>query len=69
VRLRGPRRDAEAPRDLLVRASGGDQLDHLKLPIRDHRRPLVQDCDHGGDANNGADPRLLTARRNFRATP
>jgi hypothetical protein len=69
VSLRGPRRDAEAPRDLVVRASGGDQLDHLKLPIRDHRRPLVQDCDHGGDANNGRLPRLLTAGRNFGATP
>jgi len=34
-------------RDLVVRVSGGDQLDHLKLPIRDCRRALMQDCDHG----------------------
>jgi hypothetical protein len=68
VSLCGPRRDAEAPRYLIIRASGGDQLDHLKLPIRDHRRPLVQDCDHGGEANSSPGPRLLTRRRNFRCT-
>ena len=45
--LGGSRRDAEPSCDLLVRVSGGDQLDHLKLPIRDCRRPLMQDCDHG----------------------
>jgi len=45
--LSGSRRDAEPRRDLFVRVSGGDQLDHLKLPIRDCRRPLMQDCDHG----------------------
>ena len=44
--LRGSRRDAEPSCDLVVRVSGGDQLDHLKLPIRDCRRPLMQDCDH-----------------------
>jgi len=46
VGLRGSRRDAEPSCDLVVRVSGGDQLDHLKLPIRDCRRPLMQDCDH-----------------------
>src|ERR671936_25649 len=65
VSLGGSRRDAETTRHLIVRASSGDQLDHLKLPIRDHRRPLVHDCDHDGEANNGPRPRLLTRRRNF----
>ena len=53
VSLCGSRRNAETPRYLIVRASGGDQLDHLKLPICDHRRPLMQDCDHAGEANSG----------------
>jgi hypothetical protein len=44
--LGGSRRDAEPRRDLFVRVSGGDQLDYLKLPIRDCRRSLMQDCDH-----------------------
>src|SRR3954468_12057476 len=43
VGLGGSRRDAETSCDLVVRVSGGDQLDHLKLPIRDGGRPLVQD--------------------------
>jgi hypothetical protein len=44
--LGGSRRDAESRADLFVRISGGDQLDYLKLPIRDCRRSLMQDCDH-----------------------
>jgi hypothetical protein len=46
VGLGGSRRDAEPSCDLLVRVSGGDELDHLELPIRDRRRSLVQHCDH-----------------------
>jgi hypothetical protein len=41
VGLRRTRRDAETASDLLIRASGGDQLDHLTLPIRNNRRPLA----------------------------
>jgi uncharacterized caspase-like protein len=52
VSLRGARRDAEAASDFLVRATVGDQLDHLTLPIRDDGRALMQDFDHGGDGNN-----------------
>jgi uncharacterized caspase-like protein len=53
VSLRSARRDAEAASDFLVRATAGDQLDHLTLPIRDDGRALMQDFDHGSDANNG----------------
>src|SRR3954462_10487345 len=67
--LRGSRRNAKLPCDLIVRTPSGDQLDHLTLPIRDHRRPLVEDCDHAGDANNGHASRLLIGRRNFSPTP
>src|SRR5207344_509327 len=69
VGLRRPRRDAETACDLIVRAAGGDQLDHLTLPIRDDRRALVQQFDHGGDATNGSAPCLLTGRRILGATP
>ncbi len=41
VGLRRARRDAETACDLFVGTSGGDQLDHLTLPIRDDRRPLM----------------------------
>lgn len=67
--FRRARRDAEATRDFLVRVAGGDELDHLTLPIGDHGRPLMQDCDHGGDANNGQQARLLTGWRNFGRKP
>src|SRR6202007_2274699 len=46
MRLGGSRRDAEPECNLVVRAPGGDQLDHLKLAIRDYGRSLMQDCDH-----------------------
>jgi class 3 adenylate cyclase len=65
VSLRCARRDAEAASDFLVRATAGDQLDHLTLPIRDDGRALMQDFDHGGDANNGSSRSLLPARRIF----
>jgi hypothetical protein len=55
--------------DHIVRASGGDQFDHLKLPIGDDGRPLVQDCDHDDDANSAIERRLLTLRRVFPYTP
>ena len=41
VGLRRARRDAETVSDLFVGTPGGDQLDHLTLPIRDDRRPLM----------------------------
>lgn len=69
VCLRGSRRDAEPLCDLVVRASGGDQLDHLKLPIGDDGRSLMQDCDHGDEANSAIERRLLTLRRVFPYTP
>jgi len=53
VSLRRPRRDAEATADFLVRATFSDELDHLTLPIRDDRRPLMKQFDHAGEANNG----------------
>jgi hypothetical protein len=46
VGLRRPRRDTETVSDFLVRAAGGDQLDHLALPIGDDRRALMQNSDH-----------------------
>ena len=52
VRLRRPRRDAEALADLVVRQPGGDQLDHLALPLRDPEVPLGQHLCHAADANN-----------------
>jgi len=47
VGLRRSRRDAETAGDLVVRAAGGDQLDHLTLPIRDDRRALMQQFNQG----------------------
>jgi hypothetical protein len=43
----------------LVRAAGGDQLDHLALPIGDDRRALMQNSDHGADASTGLAACLL----------
>jgi hypothetical protein len=41
VGLGRSRRDAETAGDLFVGTSGGDQLDHLALPIRDDRLTLM----------------------------
>jgi hypothetical protein len=41
VRLGRSRRDAETAGDLFVGTPGGDQLDHLALPIRDDRLTLM----------------------------
>jgi hypothetical protein len=41
VGLGRSRRDAETAGYLLIGTSGGDQLDHLALPIRNDRLALV----------------------------
>jgi len=41
VRLGRSRRDAETAGDLFVGTPGGNQLDHLALPIRDDRLTLM----------------------------
>lgn len=47
VRLRRSRGDPESLADLLVGATGGNQLDHLALAIRDARGDLGERFLHG----------------------
>jgi hypothetical protein len=69
VGLGRSRRDAETVGDLLIGTSGGDQLDHLALPIRNDRPALVQYSDHVGEANKGRARCLFAGGRNFGITP
>ena len=50
------RRDAETAGDLFVGTSGGDQLDHLALPIRDDRLTLMQYSDHAATLTTALRP-------------
>jgi hypothetical protein len=67
MRLRRPRRDAKAPADLVVRASGRYQLDDLPLTLGDRGRHVCAGGVHGGDANTGPAATPLTERRIFAA--
>jgi len=53
VGLRGPRGDSERCADLVVRATCGDELDHLTLALCDRRGSVDQGAVHGVDANTG----------------
>src|SRR5690348_12075848 len=44
MRLRGARRDPKCPADLVIRATRGDQLDHLLLPRGN--RGWIPECLH-----------------------
>jgi hypothetical protein len=46
--LRSPGGDAESGCDLLVRQAGGDQRDHLTLPVGDRGIPLDHQFHHHG---------------------
>ena len=48
VRLRRPWRDAEPDADLFIRATPGDQLDHLELPLSQDERRVVGSA-HGDE--------------------
>lgn len=69
VRLRRSWRDAEPLSNLLVRATGRDQLHDLPLSRGQNRRARLQHRRHSRDANNGVLACLLTERRISRRTP
>jgi hypothetical protein len=47
MRLHRSGGDAEPLSDLVIRATGGDEDDHLALPVSDRRTPLSRCVRHG----------------------